>query len=137
MVYSETIDGDAISAIRLALHSGQHDAALERITVELAAAQKQRRHYRVLKLTVLEVIAHHRRGSDKLARRSLRRVLQLAAPENFVRVLLDDGALLLPLLHEEHASLAPEIADGATALLALPALVAPLLRARCHAVPPD
>src|SRR3546814_5448171 len=35
MVYSETIHGVAISAIRLALHSGQHDAALDSITVEL------------------------------------------------------------------------------------------------------
>src|SRR3546814_20937276 len=73
MVYSETIDGDAISSMRLALHSGQHDAALERITGELAAAKKQRRHYRVLNVPVLDVIANHRRGREKLARRRQRR----------------------------------------------------------------
>src|SRR3546814_11881493 len=37
MGYSDTIDGDAISAIRLAPNTGQHDHALERTTVELAA----------------------------------------------------------------------------------------------------
>lgn len=129
MVFSEAVDGDAISAIRLALHGGKHEPAIEQIAVELAAAQKQRRQYRVLKLTVLEVLAHHRRGSDKLARRSLRRALQLAAAENFVRVLLDEGTALLPLLREEHASLGHEIADGDATLIELQKFVGVLLAA--------
>ncbi|HET8882879.1 MAG TPA: LuxR C-terminal-related transcriptional regulator [Solimonas sp.] len=127
MIFSESIEGDAIGTIRLALYSGQYDAALAGLSAEIAAAQKQRRHYRLLKLTVLETLVHARRGSDNLARRSLRRALQIAAPESFVRVFLDEGAQLLPLLRDEHATLMREIAGGDQTLMPLQAFVSQLL----------
>ncbi|NGY04508.1 LuxR C-terminal-related transcriptional regulator [Solimonas terrae] len=127
MIFSESIEGDAIGRIRLDLHGGRHEAALARISTEIAAAQRQRRQYRLLKLVVLEALAHHGRGSDNLARRSLRRAVQLAAPESFVRIFMDEGASLLPLLRDEHASLMRDIAAGDQSLAPLQVFVSQLL----------
>ncbi|WP_020650930.1 LuxR C-terminal-related transcriptional regulator [Solimonas variicoloris] len=118
MIYSEMIEGDALGAIRLAIHTGQAESMLPRLADEIALAQKQRRQYRLIKLLTLETLALQRRGSDNAARRSLHRALQLAAPEGYVRLFLDEGEALLPLLRDEHGRLAQEAAgDAAQATL--------------------
>lgn len=132
LIFSEAIEGEAIGAIRLALHGGQHEAALARLSDEIAAATRQRRQYRLVKLLVLETLAYRRRGSDNLARRSLRRALQLAAPEGFVRLFLDEGEALLPMLQDEHAGLAKEAAGGDAVLGTLHGFVARLLTRAGH-----
>ncbi|MGH8446175.1 MAG: LuxR C-terminal-related transcriptional regulator [Solimonas sp.] len=135
MIFSEAVDGDAIGAIRLAVHAGQFDTALPRLADEITLAQKQRRQYRLIKLLILEALALHRRGSDNPARRSLRRALQLAAPEGFLRLFVDEGELLLPMLKEEHASLGKEIASDAS-LLTVHEFVSRLLTTAGHSADP-
>lgn len=129
MIFSEATEGDAIGAIRLALHGGHTDAAAAQLANELGDAQRQGRNYRLIKLLVLDALVHKQRGNDNHARRSLRRALQLAEPGGFIRLFLDEGDKLLPLLREEYAALGSEsAADGP----ALHAFVARLLDASGH-----
>ncbi|NKF21869.1 LuxR C-terminal-related transcriptional regulator [Solimonas marina] len=135
MIFSEAVDGDTIGHLRLAVHAGQTELALPKLADEIALAHKQRRQYRLIKLLLLEALALQRRGSDNTARRSLRRALQLAAPENFVRLVLDEGATLLPMLKEEHAALSREAVDDPL-LQPLQEFVSRLLAAAGHAADP-
>ncbi len=116
MTYSEAIEGDAICAIRLALHRDRLDDAERQLTPEIDHAQKSGRVYRLLKLLVLEVLVQQRRGAGNPARRSLRRALQLAEPGNYIRVFLDEGDALIPMLREEHATIASEGTPESVAL---------------------
>ncbi|HSW14331.1 MAG TPA: LuxR C-terminal-related transcriptional regulator [Solimonas sp.] len=116
MIYTEAAEGDAIGAIRLAVHSGQHEAALGQLGAELAVAQRQGRSYRHIKLLTLEALAQHARGNQNHAHRCLRRALQLAEPGGFVRLFLDEGDKILPLLRDEHAALSGETGGEGTAL---------------------
>jgi len=118
MIYTEATEGDAIGAIRLAVHSGNHDRALTQLAAELAVAQRQGRSYRQIKLLALDALAQRARGNDNHAHRSLRRALQLAEPGGFVRLFLDEGEKILPLLHDEHAVLASETSGEGAALRA-------------------
>jgi LuxR family maltose regulon positive regulatory protein len=116
MIYSEAAEGEAIGEIRLALHGGQAEAALTRLAGELAVAQRQGRSYRQIKLLILEALAQRLRGSANQARRSLHRALQLAEPGGFIRLFLDEGKLMLPMLREEYAALGHDAAADAAAL---------------------
>ena len=116
MIYSEAAEGEAIGEIRLALHSGQAEAALTRLAGELAVAQRQGRSYRQIKLLILEALAQRLRGNANQSRRSLHRALQLAEPGGFVRLFLDEGKLMLPMLREEYAALDHDAAADASAL---------------------
>lgn len=118
MIYSEAIEGDRIGRIRLALHSGRLDEAAHTLSDELEQAQHQGRIYRQIKLLVLEALLHLRRNAANPARRSLHRALRLAAPGHYLRLFLDEGEDLLPLLREEHSALASDSTPAAeTALL--------------------
>jgi LuxR family transcriptional regulator, maltose regulon positive regulatory protein len=105
MIFSEAVEGDSIGRIRLALHSGDLDEASTRLATELEQAQRQGRVYRQIKLLLLDTLLQQRRQALNPARRSLHRALQLAAPNHFVRLFLDEGEQLLPLLRDEHQAL--------------------------------
>jgi LuxR family maltose regulon positive regulatory protein len=62
------------------------------------------------------VLVQQRRGAGNPARRSLRRALQLAEPGNYIRVFLDEGDALIPMLREEHATIASEGTPESVAL---------------------
>ena len=57
-----------------------------------AFAVAQERTASVLRLRLLEVLAHHAAGDRTAALRALAEALALAAPEGYVRVFLDEGA---------------------------------------------
>lgn len=129
-IYSDATEGDAIGAIRLALHSGQLDIAATRLADEIALAQRHERVYRLIKLLVLDALLQRRRGNDNHAHRSLRRALQLAEPGGFVRLFLDEGKDVRPLLREEYAALGSEVQTGGEGVTeALRGFVARLLEA--------
>jgi len=114
MIYTEAAEGDAIGAIRVAVHSGQTASALAKLATELQVAQRQGRSYRQIKLLALDALAQRAHGNDNHAHRSLRRALQLAEPGGFIRLFLDEGDKILPLLRDEYAALAGETGgDGA------------------------
>ncbi|PPE74352.1 LuxR family transcriptional regulator [Solimonas fluminis] len=118
MIYTEATEGDAIGAIRVALHGGNLDTALAQLASELAVAQRQGRSYRQIKLLVLDALAQRARGNDNHAHRSLHRALQLAEPGGFLRLFLDEGEKVLPLLRDEHAALAGNSSAESSALRA-------------------
>ncbi|MFP5307531.1 MAG: LuxR C-terminal-related transcriptional regulator [Gammaproteobacteria bacterium] len=132
-IYSEITEGDAIGTIRLALHSGRADAAAVQLSDEIALAQRKGRVYRLIKLLVLDALVQHARGNDNHAQRSLRRALQLAEPGGFVRLFLDEGKGVLPLLRSEYAALNADSSEAGAAgeapQAALRAFVARLLEA--------
>jgi LuxR family maltose regulon positive regulatory protein len=107
--FSEDTEGDAIGYIRLAVHAGEADAALRRIADEMAIAQRSGRVRRQIKLHVLEAMAHRksgdRSGAAAAAQRSIRRAVQLAQGPGFVRVILDEGQLIVDLLWQEYEAL--------------------------------
>jgi len=97
MMYSDAIEGDTIGALRVAAHCGQK-SALSQLAAQADTAKRQQRIYRLIKLRVIEAIAQHRLGNDEQARRSIGRALQLAAPQGFVRIFLDEGPAVVPVL---------------------------------------
>ncbi|MFT4020440.1 MAG: LuxR C-terminal-related transcriptional regulator [Acinetobacter sp.] len=101
MIYSEVLEGDAISAIRLALHSGNLEWAAAKLSTELAQAQQQNSVFRIMKLSILEALIQQRQGATHLAQQALECALQKAAPEGYIRIFLDEGQPLLALLCDE------------------------------------
>jgi LuxR family maltose regulon positive regulatory protein len=110
---SEITEGDVIGTIRLALHSGDTETAKDLLATELAATPVHNRSYRVIKLLILEALTLQQRGQDNRAQRSLHRALQLAEKGGFVRLFLDEGEAILPLLQEQYTSSTHE--DGGQA----------------------
>jgi LuxR family maltose regulon positive regulatory protein len=60
------------------------------------------RLHRQLKLYLLDAQLQQAKGQRNAAHRSLRKSLQLAQPEGFVRAFLDEGESVLRLLREEY-----------------------------------
>ncbi|MFW2003738.1 LuxR C-terminal-related transcriptional regulator [Acinetobacter baumannii] len=104
MIYSEVLEGDAISAIRLALHSGDIGWAAAKLATELDQAQQQNSVFRTIKLSILEALIQQRQGATHLAQQALEFALQKAAPEGCIRVFLDEGQPLLALLRDEQTT---------------------------------
>jgi LuxR family maltose regulon positive regulatory protein len=104
MMYSDAIEGDTIGALRLAAHCAQK-SAISQLAAQAEMARRQQRIYRLIKLRIIEAIAHQRQGNDEQARRVLGRALQLAAPQGFSRLFLDEGPAVVPLLQSMHRSM--------------------------------
>ncbi|SHG70616.1 LuxR family transcriptional regulator, maltose regulon positive regulatory protein [Hydrocarboniphaga daqingensis] len=104
-LFSEDSEGDAIGQIRLLIHRGHGDDALTRLSHELDLAQRNGRVRRLIKLRILEALAHAQRGRPRPAYHAMRHALQLAAPQGFVRSFLDEGDEVLKLLRELFPSL--------------------------------
>lgn len=96
--FCEDVEDERIGQARLAIHRAGRDEALRILAEELAQAQRQGRVRRQIKLLVLEAVAHHARGSENVALRSLGRALALAAAGRFVRCFLDEGDAVVVML---------------------------------------
>ncbi len=95
--FAEDAAGDAISAIRLAIHQQRLAQARELIREQLDVAERQNRVRRQIKLHLLEAMAQDDAGEPQ-GPHSLRRALRLAAPGGFVRIFLDEGPAVIALL---------------------------------------
>jgi LuxR family transcriptional regulator, maltose regulon positive regulatory protein len=113
--FSEDTEGDAIGRIRLAIHLGESDSALRQIAHEQGIAQRTGRVRRQIKLHVLEALAYQRGGVCLPAHKSLRRALQLAQRPGFVRVILDEGQMIVDLLWQEYESSSSALAGSSHA----------------------
>lgn len=116
-----------IGRLRWRLHFEPAGPALAADLAALAdAAEAQARGHRVLKLRTLQALAEAGAGDAAAACATLREVLGTAAREGFMRLLLDEGALLLPVLQAVQRALQqapaaqadPVVADHARQLLA-------------------
>ncbi len=74
------------------------DAASRLLARLLLAAEAGGRAGTVVEVLVLQALAEHERGDVQAALRALARALDLAAPEQYLRVLADEGAPMSALL---------------------------------------
>jgi LuxR family maltose regulon positive regulatory protein len=77
---------------------------------EIRKAKTQRRLRRVMKLNLLLAISLNMEGQVNSARRSLIEALNIGAPDQFLRLFLDEGPQAVRLLKETRASL-PKFPD--------------------------
>lgn len=117
--FPEETDGPRIARIRLDVHAGRAEEALDAIRPALDAAQRQGRVHRQIRLQTLAALAHHKLGQTRPAHRCLQQALALAAPGRYVRMFLDEGPALLQLLraHTTQPAAAPENGAEPRALL--------------------
>jgi len=106
--FAEDTAGDAIGRARLAVHAGRPDDGLREVGRQLAIAQRTGRLRRQITLHALEAVAYVRKGSDEVAGRYLQRALRLAERPGFVRPILDEGELVVPLLKKIYQGLPAE-----------------------------
>ncbi len=85
---------------RLLMAQHEPTAALELLGRWRTLALTQGRVGSVLKLRVLAALAHDLAGDQPAALIALADALGLAAPEGYLRVFLDEGAAIVPLLRE-------------------------------------
>jgi LuxR family maltose regulon positive regulatory protein len=86
--------------VRVLIAEHEPAAALAVLERWRAFAVVQERTASVLRLRLLEVLAHHAADDRTAALRALAEALALAAPEGYVRVFLDEGAVVGALLRE-------------------------------------
>ena len=92
------VDDLAIGRWRWALHFGDAAAAIDALDAAAHAAEAAARRHRALKLRTLLALAQWRAGRRAVAADTLAGVLRTTAQEGFMRLLLDEGPLLAPLL---------------------------------------
>jgi LuxR family maltose regulon positive regulatory protein len=102
--------------LRLMIHSGSADDAVNQLKQELERAENAKRHRRALKLRILLALALDKSGNAKAALRMARDALRLGARERFVRIFLDEGEPMQRLL--QRLSLAQQNELDETANLA-------------------
>ncbi|MCY1328500.1 HTH-type transcriptional regulator MalT [compost metagenome] len=113
-MHSNDIDSPLLGRIRLDLHGGRTQQAVETARQALEEAHDQQRQRRALKLQILLGQALCAGGEEAEGRRHLLDALQFAASEGFVRTFADEGPALLAVLAQLRGSRMP---DAAKALL--------------------
>jgi LuxR family maltose regulon positive regulatory protein len=99
------LDYLALGRIRWDIHFGDARATLPRLAHEIEQATAQQRQRRLLRLRVLQALALQRSGDPSVALDTLATVLRQAAPEGFVRVIVDEGIDVGRLVRRLHAML--------------------------------
>ncbi|WP_395702405.1 LuxR C-terminal-related transcriptional regulator [Aquabacterium sp.] len=98
------VDDLLIGRLRWDIHFGDARAAAARAEQALADALADHRHHRALKLRALLALAQHRSGNPAAAAAVMQALLQHASREGFVRLILDEGPALAPLLQRARAA---------------------------------
>jgi len=80
-----------LGRIRWDIHFGDAGATLPLLECELNKAVSQSRHFRALRLRVLQSLALQRSGEPSAAIETLAGVLRQASREGFVRLIVDEG----------------------------------------------
>lgn len=95
----------ALGRLRWALSFGDAQAASPLIEAELAQAEQAGRHRRAMKLRLLLALARHRCNDIAASTQAMELVLRQACQEGFVRLVLDEGGAMLPLVQRVQARL--------------------------------
>ncbi|ABS62769.1 regulatory protein LuxR [Parvibaculum lavamentivorans DS-1] len=103
-------EAQTITEARLLILAGRHADARALLQPAARKARSQRRMRRFLKLNLLLAISLNVEGQVNSARRALIEALQVGAPDQFIRLILDEGPQALRLLHEARAAL-PKFPD--------------------------
>lgn len=94
-----------VARLRFDLHFGDASDVVNRIDPEWRRAMSASRRYRVAKLRILLAMAFYRTGDIGRATEELSVTIREASREGFKRILLDEGAALIPLLRKVHESI--------------------------------
>ncbi|UVE16005.1 LuxR C-terminal-related transcriptional regulator [Pseudomonas sp. LS44] len=97
-MYASDVDDTFVARQRLGIARGQFAEAADELAAALAAALRQHRQRRALKLRLLLAMALAGLDRDGEAFTELTEALRLAAHEGFIRSFLDEGAGLARLL---------------------------------------
>ncbi len=97
---AEACDDDIISKVRIDIHCGDPRAALELLKTEIEYANTTGRVRRKIKLLILQGLANRVMGSNEQAGKVIFVALELAAPQDYVALFVDEGDLCLTLLSE-------------------------------------
>ena len=82
----------------------KHDEALKVLTRLLLAAEQGKRTGVVIEILILQALARQAQGNTKQALALLKRAMDLAEPEQYVRLFVDEGAPIAALLKHFSAS---------------------------------
>jgi LuxR family maltose regulon positive regulatory protein len=96
------VEDIVIGRARWEIAFGDPDAALTRLEPAFADAQQSERRTRALKLRLLAALALQRKGMSQAAVDMAMPVLHHTCHEGFVRLILDEGPVLIPLLEQCH-----------------------------------
>lgn len=105
------VEDSFIGRMRIDLQFGDPEALIEPLETEWRAAQKSGRRHRALKLRLLLAIAALRRADVSRAVSEAHPLLMEACREGFVRLLLDEGPIVAPLLRRMQSFLAESVRD--------------------------
>lgn len=87
-----------LTLVRVYIACGQARKTLPILEQLLLAAEAAGRGYDVIELLLLKALAHQAVGDEKQAFTAIANALCLAEPEGYVRLFVDEGHTLLPLL---------------------------------------
>jgi len=97
---SEETDGPIIGRIRLMVHGGAPERALEEARQQRRQAELDGRIHRQIKLNILMAMARKQLGNAAAAHRDMALAVELAAPGRYLRCFLDEGEIVEGLLLE-------------------------------------
>jgi LuxR family transcriptional regulator, maltose regulon positive regulatory protein len=98
VTFADDVFDPAVHATRYCIHADQPATALGILRVQAAEASRLGRHARLVKLKVLQSLAHDARGDFDLALASMAAALQLGQELELVRTFLDEGHRCATLL---------------------------------------
>lgn len=94
------LETDHLVFARVLLAEGNLLVALQLLDKLETAVTENGRFARLIEVFTLKAIAHQNLGKSQQAASALTRAIELAAPAGFVRVFLDEGKQLIPLLKQ-------------------------------------
>lgn len=103
-------EAQTITEARLLILAGRHADARALLQPAARKARSQRRLRRFMKLNLLLAISLNVEGQVAPARRALIEALQIGAPDQFIRLVLDEGPQVVRLLQEARQAL-PKFPD--------------------------
>lgn len=108
---AQDVDDVFITGVRLELQFGQAATQVKPLENEIRRAQKEEWRHRELKLRLLLALAHLRAGDFGRAIDLASPMLQETSREGFVRLLLDEGPIVGPLVRRVQASVSENAQD--------------------------
>lgn len=95
---AQDVDYLEMGRLRWDITFGDCEAALQRVRSEIEHAQRLGSQRRVLKLQVLQALGQYRAGRIAAGIKTLDEALRRASEEGFVRLVIDEGVALTPLI---------------------------------------
>lgn len=108
--FAGEIEAQTVTEARLFILAGRHADARALLQPAARKARAQRRIRRFIKLNLLLAISLNVEGQLNAARRALIDALQAGAPDQFIRLILDEGPQAVRLLQEARQAL-PKFPD--------------------------